>query len=102
MSLRYTLPVVQRWVASRPMFLAFSPEMLGEWIRRANRPPPSSGGGAASASASEAALAADWQLKPFVRSSSSRRVSRISQADDLDEEYDIVTRQSKALDTLYR
>lgn len=27
----------QRWVSSRPMFLAFAPEMLDDWLRRANR-----------------------------------------------------------------
>lgn len=29
--------IAKRWVSSRPMFLAFAPEMLDDWLRRANR-----------------------------------------------------------------
>jgi hypothetical protein len=63
----------QRWVASRAMFLAFAPEMLDEWLRRANR---------------EAAAAAD--------------AAEREEGDLFGEPDDLVTRQARVLARLYR
>lgn len=73
--------------------------MLDDWIRRANRPPRSSSAGTR-LSDPGSSTAAEVDSSPSRQRSG--RISRISQADDLDEEYDIVSRQAKALENLYR
>jgi hypothetical protein len=111
---------MQRWVASRPAFLAFSPEMLDDWVRRASRQPPlpppgalkqqQQQGPAASpdADADPAAAAADGGSSTSLsRSASAADPSRPQQQQqlvepELPEEYDIVVRQAKALSNLYK
>jgi hypothetical protein len=114
---------MQRWVASRPAFLAFSPEMLDDWVRRASRqpplPPPGSlkqqqqGAASSEADADQAAAAArdgGSSMSSLSRTSTAADPSRPQQQQqqqryaepELPEEYDIVAKQAKALSSLYK
>ncbi|KAF8067429.1 SEC10a [Scenedesmus sp. PABB004] len=73
--------IAQRWVASRPMFLAFSPEVLDDWVRRASKqapPPPRAGGGGDGGDGGDGG------------------------EDEGEQECDLVSRQARALAALFR
>ncbi|WIA33366.1 hypothetical protein OEZ86_006503 [Tetradesmus obliquus] len=104
--------IAQRWVASRPAFLAFSPEMLDDWVRRASRQPPLPPPGALKQQQQDAEAAAVAAGEPgagsLSRSASGADPSKPPQQQPhyvepaLPEEYDIVVRQAKALSGLYK